>query len=455
VLAIGSTSALFVASQRLLPLEYVSLGQPKLTWRVGQFAALTTAFVLLAGTTVAWLAGRYTFALLKRGDAGSQGRPTRALRTVVTAGQASFAMFLLAVAALVGRSYANLLTQDTGFSSGDGIVLSTSYPPDHVGVRLQDDIDLAIERLRRQPGVRSAGAAVGSMLDRLLIAGGLEVDGRLVTCMTKRVTPSYFSAVGSSFVAGRQLLSHGEIVVTDSFARLAWPNISVIGRRAGSGGQFEVVGVIRDEFNFALDVSPEPTVFSILENPWADCIGTLCGQVSYVVGLDGTARDVRSLLTRAILEVNRDAVVFETANIRQRLFATIKDRSFATLVLGLFALIAVAVCLAGVVTVLGFILARRTREIAVHLALGARPAQLLRLLLTEALASLAVGIAAGLLTARWASALLRHLLYGIQPGDWPTILAAAGLMAGAAIATAFWPVRRALQASPATALRVE
>ena len=150
----------------------------------------------------------------------------------------------------------------------------------------------------------------------------------------KRVTPGYFEAVGNLPVAGRALTGQDDprtaMVVTTSVARLLWPGEDPIGRGVGSRGEAQVIGVVQDEINFTLDADAEPALFVRMENPWSACSGSVCGHVSYVVRLGEDSPEIREAARRAIVAVNRDAVVFETATIRERLSGTIKPPTPST-----------------------------------------------------------------------------------------------------------------------------
>jgi ABC-type antimicrobial peptide transport system permease subunit len=138
-----------------------------------------------------------------------------------------------------------------------------------------------------------------------------------------------------------------------------------------------------------------------------------------------------------------------------RLAESIRDRSFATLMFALFATAALGVTGAGIFAVVAFVVARRTRELAIRLALGARPGHLLSIVVGDAVLAAAVGAAGGLLAGRWLAQALDAYLFGMTAGDpYAPVLAAATLIAAAALA-AWWPARRALRLQPSETLRVE
>jgi hypothetical protein len=396
-------------------------------------------------TAPSWLAGKAM---------GSEGRGYHALRFAMAASQSALAIILVVGAALLARSYVNLISQESGFS-GQAVVATISYPDEDIGPSLQQDIDLTLARLRRIPGVQAVGATTGPMVNRMLLFGGVIVRGQVVDVMRKPVTEDYFAAVGSTFSAGRAF-RNGEreaIVVNETLARRCWPDRSAVGEPVGQESAFYVVGVIRDAFDFALDRPSQPTVYSLLQNP-AGCIGN-CNNVSYVVRSRSSSSELATAIRLAVTAVNRDSVVLELNGLDERLAGSVKERSFALLVVGLFAVAGIAICATGVAGIVAFLVRRRTRDIAICVALGARPKHVLQLVLSEVAAATAAGMVIGLLVGRWASRTLEHLLYGVRAGDWPTVACAAVVMLAIALVATVLPATRALRLSPTDALRVE
>jgi predicted lysophospholipase L1 biosynthesis ABC-type transport system permease subunit len=382
----------------------------------------------------------------------TESRGIRLLRFTMAAGQSAVTMILIVGAALLGRSFFNLVVQDTGFA-GEPVVVTVSYPAAHTREPLQRDIEATIDRLRRIPGVSVAAAATGGMVDGSTAGTVLRIDGRMTMVETKSVTTTYFDAVGSAIIAGRPLAGddrQNRGLVVNARAAALWPDGSAVGRSIPrGGGTATIVGVVADTFDRALDVPPAPMVFTVLNAP------TSGSRVNFVIRATQPLEALRGPAERAISAVNRDAIVTDVSAIDDRLAASIRDRSFATLVSALFAIAGIGVCVSGLVGLVSFVVARRTREIAIRTALGAQRHHVRRMVMRQALTAALTGGIAGLVTGWWLSRGLESLLYGIEPGDMLTLASGALLMLVVVTFASWLPARRALRLSPTIALRAE
>ena len=178
------------------------------------------------------------------------------------------------------------------------------------------------------------------------------------------------------------------------------------------------------------------------------------GRVAYVIRPAGRSFHAESV-RRAVVAASGDAVIDRLDSISGRLADSVRDRTFATIVLTLFAASALGVTAAGVFALVTFIVARRTREIAVRIALGARPKQVAwavgRITTIASLSGATVGLAGGVAFVR----VLRTFLFGVETNDLPTLAAAVLAFLVLTAAAGAWPTRRALRLDPTAALRVE
>jgi predicted lysophospholipase L1 biosynthesis ABC-type transport system permease subunit len=207
-----------------------------------------------------------------------------------------------------------------------------------------------------------------------------------------------------------------------------------------------VVGVVRDVRDRGLEVAPEPTVYSV---------GSEFRRTRYVARVAGDPRDYEAPIRRAIARVNADAVIEPAETIQARLAGTIRRKAFATLVLAFFGVAGGAVTLGGLVGMVTFVVGRRTREIAIRMAIGAQRSHIRWLVVREAVTSAVVGGLAGLLAGRWLSTWLESFVFGIEAGNWTTAIVGAGGAMLVMIVTALVPARRAVSLQPTEALRVE
>jgi len=440
---------LFDAIVAVVPRDFIALGAPELSARVAAFAGLAGLIACGAwwiGSLLAWLRGLHTGL---REAVLQEGRVVRAIRFGLTAGQAAVTLALLTGAGLLVESYLNLVRQDTGMA-GETMALSVSYGPDVAGATLRETIDRTVNGLRRLPGVRRAAAVVGEMADQFSVTG-VVVIGTVAPVELLWVTPDYFGTVGMSFVAGRPLVDRDAggrgVVVNEALVARYLGGHAAIGDPLRVGGRpSPIVGIVRDSRRRALDEAPRPAVFRVLD-------GNVPGmRVTYLTG--GTTTSA-GLWESLVHRVSPAAVVLDGSTLRARLARTIQARSFATLVVGLFAVATIIVTAAGIIGVVGYGVARRTREIGIRLAMGATSGGVTWLAMRDACVAAGVGAGMGLIAVVGVSDVVSSLLYGVSPTDWTTLASTTLALIGLAAAAAIVPARRAGRVSPTIALREE
>lgn len=421
-----------------------------ITVRVAIFALVLGAGIVALGLIPSMIAWRPAATVLAGYASLADSRRIRAARFILAAAQSAVALVLLSGAVLLGRSYVNLVWQDTGFAPNVRIA-SVSYPSGHVGAPLQADVTATLERLRRIIGVTDVAAATGPMVDGLQSGAIVRVAGTQALVSRTYVTPDYFQTVGTRVLAGRPLAEDDRgrgLVANEAFAKRYLSDGAIDQELTLGNRRMTIVGVVADAFDRALDQPPGPAVFSLL----ADV--PVAWRVNYVVRTaSGSVLD--GPIAQAITAVSPDAAIVDASPISARLTDTVRERSFASLVLICFAIAGVGVTVAGLVGIVAFIVARRTREIAIRIALGATPVKIRWLVMREVLLAAATGSLVGTVAGRWLSSLLGHLSYGVEAGDWTSVAAAAALTMTIVAAAAAIPATRAVKLMPSTALRVE
>jgi predicted permease len=437
----------------VIPTEYVSLGAPAVTPRVVLFACLAGGVILLAGLVPAWAAWRVTPVALFTRTSAHDSRVVRTMRFGMTAMQTAVAVLLLVGAALLGRSFVNLLTQDPGYDGG-ALALRVVYPFSS-SEQTVDAVAATLDRLRHLPGVSAAAATTGVLVDGTSMAGSfvpLSINGRRASGAIRHVSEGFFDAAGARLVAGRFPAAHDyarAAVVTESFASRCCDGPGAVGLVATHGEQsYEIVAVIKDLYTSALDQPPGPMAFLPIGR-------SIMPFVNFVVRVERPEATLALAIEREARSVSPTANVASGATMRARLMRSVNDRTFATLIVVLFAVAALTVSAAGLAGVVGFVVARRTREIAIRVAIGASSSHIHRLVTGEALFGAGIGALLGLTAGVWLSRLLESLLYGVTPGD-PIAFGCAAALAVATVLGAAWlPARRAMRLAPTIALRSE
>ena len=340
------------------------------------------------------------------------------LRGFGTAVQAALGVWLLCIAVMLIRSHVALVGQDVGVNGGT-LLVAASYPRDHVGAALAADISGSLDSLRLIPGVTTVGAAFGDSFHRSTTMSLMRINGRIAPVTLRPVTPGYLDTIGVTWKGGRALNSgdagDASVVVNAALVRQYYDGASPLGTVIGS--RSTVVGVVNDVFEIALDEAPGPTVYSLMESPGSDCVGSCPNSVSYVLAPTAGGELSSALVQRALFSQNADAVVSRSATLHDLLRGSVTHRTLATLLLSLFATMSVLVAATTAMGGIALQLRSRTREIAVRRALGATSWHIGAALAGPTMVAATCGIAGGAAAASLTATALAHLLYGVAPSD--------------------------------------
>jgi len=411
---------------------------------------------------------------------GSRGRPLtprhRTARLLVTV-EAALALVLLAGAGLLMESLRQVLNVDLGLRKERALTVrlelsKRSYPD---GARVRAFREELLRKVYALPGVQYAGTV--SSLPMGLIMQGTEfsVDGRPETEREKafadfaNTSTDYLRAMGIPMVAGRYFgVSDGEAaqpvtIVSESLAHSWWPGTAALGRRLQFDGTwFTIVGIAKDVRQLTAGGAPDLSARAVAGQIYAlnhqlppGSQGGDMGRFNVLVVR--TAADTAAMsaaIRRAVAEIDKNQpVVVET--MQHVVDSHLESRRLNTLLLALFAGLAVTLAAVGVFGVASYAVARRTREIGIRMALGATPASVLAMVARETLLLAAIGTAIGLGGTAAASRLLAGFLYGVRPLE-PTILAGAAIsLVAVVVGSGLFPARRAMRVDPIVALREE
>jgi predicted permease len=434
--------------------------------------AVVAVAALVAGVAPALRAGTADVrTAIAAGGAGG-GRSGGRLRAALVATEVALAAAMLVGAGLVGRSFQKLLAVDPGFAAEGALVMDVSLPSARydTATKVIAFYDLAIERMRALPGVRVAAATTSLPLSGGTSQWSVEVEGRpnserdLETPFWVNGSTDLFRALGIAVVRGRAFGpddhqgSAPVTVVSQALARAFWPGQDAVGKRIRLTGPnmpwVTVVGVARDVRPEALSEPPKPTYY-LLTSQFARMTGFADQGATIVLRTAGDPAALTSAARAAIGEIDPELALNNVQTLESVVAGSVARPRFAASVLGAFGLSALVLAVVGVYGVLSYAMTRRRRELAVRMALGARPIEVRRLVIGSGLRLAAVGVAVGLVAAAAASRVLRALLYEVSPTD-PTTLVAVGVtLIGAAAAASWLPAWRATRVSPAEVLRGE
>jgi putative ABC transport system permease protein len=456
------------------PLKIPRVQEISLDGRVLAFTAAIAGLTgILFGLVPALQASRVNLEpSLKEGGRDSRVA-TGWLRHALVVGEIAASVVLVAAAILLARSFARLLDVDAGFNASHVLTLRTSlptgaYPNASSMVNAYTEVG---RRLRESPGVDAAGAVTGLPLASTRGDWGIRIEGQPVdrnvalAADWQVVTPGYFEALGTPLRAGRTFTDADRadtlpvILVNETMARKFWPGTSAIGRRLSMGSNspwITVVGVVADIHHRGLDVQPRPEMYRAHtqfryggpEAPAVDAMTWVLRTSADPVAAVGHAR-------AAIRAVDASLGVSEVATMERVLADSTSDRRLNMLLFALLGGLALALAAIGVYGVVAYSVTQRTHEIGLRMAIGARPADVLRMILGEGGRLALAGVALGSLVALAGARLIRGLLFEVSATDPLTFVGVAFALFSIALFASYLPARRATRVDPMVAMRGE
>jgi putative ABC transport system permease protein len=243
-------------------------------------------------------------------------------------------------------------------------------------------------------------------------------------------------------------------VVNETFVRRIFPGEDPLGRRIGIGSDevnytLTIVGVVGNIRGAALGADPPSIVYR------CSCSGISLFRAAYLIRTSVAPEAAIRGIEQQVRTVDRDQPIFDVKTMDQRRDAALAPERFQLILLGSFAVIAIVLAAAGVYGTMSYLVTRRTREIGIRMAMGARQADVLRMVLGETTALALFAIAAGLGAAWTVTRYIRSMLYGVDELDPTTFVLTSVLLAAIVLIASLGPVRRAMRVDPMTALREE
>jgi len=427
--------------------------------------AVSCACVVLAGLAPAMSSARTNLDAVLRGARSSSGWRSRQALMVF---QIALCTMLLAGAGLLARTFADLRNVDVGFDR-EHIVTFTANPvlASYTDAQAEALRVALMERVREIPGVASVAVASRALMRgsgvKMTLAplGERAAEQDFLNTSINWVSPEYFSTMGMRIVAGRDFMAEDAgrkqaplpRVVNEAFVRRFFPRAEPVGKLFGGAGveaakgEYEIIGVVSDAKYRSLREPMTPTVY----NAWTPSNGMF----QLIVRASGRPDSLIEPARRVLASIDPALPFTEINTMPEEIDAsTAPERMTATLA-SIFGGAAAALAGVGIYGLLAYAVAQRRREIGIRMAIGARGADIGKMIGAQSLAMVITGVVMGLAAAAIAAPWIRSLLYGIAPAD-PVALAGAAVfvMAVAAAATVI-PAMHAVGIDPASALRQE
>jgi putative ABC transport system permease protein len=468
ILAVLSTDLL----PRLAPAGLPRLSDIAIDRRVLAYAAGASVFTsLLFGLVPALYASRRDAGLdLKEGGrTGAGGRRGGRVRAALAVCELAVALLLLVGAGLLVRSFIALNSEDPGFATKGVLALRVSLPPASYGepARITDFYEQLVERLEALPGVESAAAGSSLLLGRLPASAGINIEGRPPLPADARnppvpydsVTPEYFSTLQIPVRLGRTLTradgaqSQPVVMVNETFVRRFFPGEDPLGRRVTFGDPSQpgtrwqtIVGVVADTKRGGFEREPwAETYFPMRQAPNP--------QAFVLLRTHGDPMALIAPAKAAVWSIDRDQAIASIRTVPEMLAQRELNRRFTTLLLGVFASVALVLAIIGTYGVIAHATAQRTQEIGIRMALGADGRAILRMVLVGGLRIAATGLALGVVGALALTQVLSGLLFGVGARDPLTFVVVPATLLVVALAACVIPARRAMRVEPVIALR--
>jgi len=395
---------------------------------------------------------------------GGMGLGRNRLRGLLVVAELALSLMLLVGAGLLVRSFARLQHVPPGFSTDHIISMQVAatgptYRQDRAVIQFFQQVE---DRISHLPGVESVGETSVLPLTGAVGWGHINVEGYMprpgqeLQVDLRIASTDYFRTMGIPLVEGRFFSEYDRAdsqrvaIIDGNFARRFWPKGDAVGKHLWFDPRkpITVAGVVGVVKQYGLASDGKIAVY-FPEQQNADNGPFLVAHTSS----DPSA--VSGAITREIHALDPSVVVYDIRTMQERFYDSMARQRFATVMLGAFAVFALLLASVGVYGVISFLVSQGTHDIGVRMALGAQPANILRLLTRQGMELAAIGIAAGLIGALALTRVMAGLLFGVSTTDAVTFSAVAVILAAVAFVATLIPARRAIGVDPIVALRDE
>jgi putative ABC transport system permease protein len=463
--AVGMRVLLALGPSSLPRLDTIRLDLPTLSFTLG-ISILTGLLFGLAPVlqTRKW---NWQESLKESTRGSSAGRKRVNARRFLVISEVALALMLLVGGGLMVRSFARLRAVDPGFAPDHLLTMTVSVAGSAHSTpekRIAFFNELS-QRVNSLPGVQAAGA-----INHLPLAGDMWtvpflVEGRPAPAPGEKqgavyrvIRPDYFRAMGATLLKGRDFTTHDTeqsppvVIINEPFARRHWPNEDPLGKRIRVADEDilrEIVGVVKALKQDQWTGEPNLEMYSpYLQSPFPSAL-------TLVVRSNGDPSALVGAIENQVWSIDKNLPISDIKPMNEVIAGAIEQHRFNLFLLGLFAAVALLLAVVGIYGVMSESVSSRTHEIGVRMALGARPADVLRMVVRQGMSLAVIGIAIGLVGAFWLTQFMSKLLYEVSPTDSFTFLLIPLVLALVVLCACLIPARRATRVDPLVALRYE
>jgi predicted permease len=429
---------------------------------------VAAASVLLFALGPALASARAGIAQAARTETADGRGRAWSMRNLLVVAQIAVSFVLVVTGVLFVRGLRSAQQIDPGFDVRPMLLatiapVAIGYDDAHARTFFRDLVD----RLGATAGVQEVSLARRIPLDPDGGGAAREIDppdhipppnGAPLTMHFNSVWPTYFSMMGTRLVRGRAFTEQDTanaarvMVVNETMANRYWPDGSAVGRtirvKGPGAGDFEIIGVAEDGKYNSLGEKPDPYLFfPVLQVP--------SGQLTLMVRADAGPGAAAAIVRRVLTDLDPRMPTMQIITLEEHTRFAFFEPHLAAVVVGNLGGAGLVLSLVGLYGVVAFVVARRTREIGVRMALGARPADVFRTVMTRALWLALGGVLAGAAVGFLVARTIAGSIYGVSPADPLSFIATALLLVIVSALASWWPARRAMQVDPVRALRAE
>jgi len=401
---------------------------------------------------------------LREGGRGTiSNRTGRRLRHALVVLETALAVVLLTGAGLLLRTFWELQGTGTGFETRNVSFLRVGLPYPAIATAQEQELAVsdALNALVRLPGVSAAGAISDLPMSGALNSTGInrtdrpsEAEGSTLSALVRAVAGDYFSTMGIALSRGRPFTPADRMgalevaLVNEEFARRMFPGEDALGKTVRVRDvERQIVGIVRSVKEFTVAGELEPTLYTPYAQERQNWMReTMTFVLASSAGAMSTAR-------RALRAANSELTVSQPRALQSVVDADVATPRFRAWLVLTFAVLAVLLAGLGIGSVLAYTVTQRVPEIGVRLALGAAPAEVVRLVVSESARLAGAGVALGAVGALAAGRLISRFLYGVQPADPFALVLGTSILMLVALAASWLPARRGARVEPASVLR--